>query len=41
MTKELEELLTDIQDWMIENDYECGVGGSDIYQRISAILDDK
>ena len=38
MNNELKELLTDIQDWMMENDYECGEGGSDIYQRISTVI---
>ena len=38
MSEEIKELLNDIQDWMVENDYECGEVGSDIYQRITEIL---
>jgi hypothetical protein len=38
MTEEIKDLLTDIQNWMIENDYECGEAGSDIYNRIEMIL---
>jgi|FAXJ01.1.fsa_nt_gi hypothetical protein len=38
MTPELKQLLEDIQDWMMENDYECGPRGGDIYQEISEIL---
>lgn len=38
MNEELKELLTDIQDWMLDNDYECGEVGSDIYQRISGVI---
>jgi hypothetical protein len=37
-TNEVLELLTDIQEWMVENDYECGPVGSDIYTRISDFL---
>jgi len=38
MNKEIKELLEEIQDWMVENDYECGSWGTDIYKRISEIL---
>jgi hypothetical protein len=41
MNNEIEELLNDIQDWMMDNDYECGEGGSEIYQRITKVLGDK
>ena len=40
MTNEIKDLLTDIQDWMRENDYECGEWGSDIYDRITRTLKD-
>lgn len=35
---ELRELLTDIQEWMVDNDYECGPQGSAIFDRISDAL---
>lgn len=38
MNKEIKDLLEEIQDWMIENDYECGEQGGDIYMRISKII---
>ena len=38
MNDELKELLNDIQEWMVENDYECGEQGSEIYQRITDAL---
>jgi hypothetical protein len=38
MNDEVKQLLEDIRDWMIENDYECGEVGSEIYQRINRIL---
>ena len=38
MNKDIRELLEEIQDWMMENDYECGPHGSEIYQRISEEL---
>ena len=38
MNDELRELLLDIQEWMRENDYECGEIGSDVYRRISMEL---
>lgn len=38
ITSELKELLEDIQSWMLDNDYECGEQGSDIYDRISEVL---
>jgi hypothetical protein len=36
--KKVRELLEEIQDWMIDNDYECGDWGSDIYNKIAKIL---
>jgi len=41
MDKEVQDLLTEIQSWMLENDYECGEWGSKIFQRISEVLDKK
>jgi hypothetical protein len=38
MNKELEELLNDIRNWMIENDYECGERGGELFDRIDKIL---
>lgn len=38
MNNEAKELLKEIQDWMMDNDYECGPWGSDIYQRITELL---
>jgi len=38
MNKEIKELLEEIQEWMIENDYECGEHGNEIYQKILTIL---
>ena len=38
MNEELKELLLEIQDWMMDNDYECGEQGADIYGRISNLL---
>ena len=38
MNKDIRDLLEEIQDWMMENDYECGPHGSEIYQRISEEL---
>lgn len=35
---ELKKLLTDIQDWMMDNDYECGSVGSQIYSDINKAL---
>lgn len=37
--KELLEFLGEIADWMMDNDYECGEQGSDIYRRLGEILD--
>lgn len=34
----MRELLLDITDWMLDNDYECGPQGSDIYDRIQEEL---
>jgi len=33
------ELLEEILDWMIENDYECGARGSEICKEIHEYLD--
>lgn len=41
MDKEVKELLEEIQTWMIDNDYECGEQGSEIYSRISKLLGKK
>lgn len=38
LTKEVGELLEEIQEWMVENDYECGPWGSQIYKKISKLL---
>lgn len=38
MTQDIRDLLEEIQDWMMENDYECGPHGSEIYKRISEEL---
>jgi hypothetical protein len=38
MTEEIKELLKEIQQWIIDNDYECGLQGSDIYNRIEETL---
>lgn len=35
---ELKMLLADIQDWMTDNDYECGNVGSQIYDEIDKVL---
>jgi len=39
--KEIKELLQDIQNWIIDNDYECVYQGSEIYKRISKLLEKK
>jgi hypothetical protein len=31
-------LLQDILEWMIENDYECGPRGSELYSEIREII---
>jgi hypothetical protein len=31
-------LLEEIQAWMLDNDYECGEVGSDLYDRINKML---
>lgn len=36
--KEVIELLTDISDWMCENDYECGPVGSELLQEIEEMI---
>ena len=38
MNEEIRELLDRIQTWMIENDYECGPEGNEIYKEISKLL---
>ena len=38
MNDEIKELFEEIQDWMMDNDYECGVWGSEIYRKIKEIL---
>ena len=38
MNDETKELLEEIQEWMLENDYESGVWGADIYKHIGEIL---
>lgn len=38
MTEKIVLLFDDIQNWMVENDYECGDVGSQIYTEISEIL---
>lgn len=38
MNESIKHLLEDIQNWMMDNDYECGEEGSDIYQRITKAL---
>jgi hypothetical protein len=38
MDEEITELLEEIQDWMIDNDYECGEQGGRIYDKICEIL---
>lgn len=39
MTPKIKTLLENIQNWMLDNDYECGIRGSAIYDEISEILD--
>jgi len=39
MNDEIKELLEWIQDWMLENDYECGPEGIEIYKEISRLLE--
>ena len=34
---DIEELLEEIQDWMLDNDYECGPHGSIIYDKIEGL----
>lgn len=38
LIKETTELLKEIQTWMMDNDYECGPKGAEIYEKISKIL---
>jgi hypothetical protein len=39
--RKLKFLLGEIQDWMRDNDYECGEVGSLIYNEIEKILENK
>jgi hypothetical protein len=34
----LTELLEEVQDWMLSNDYECGEHGSIIYDKVSTVI---
>jgi len=36
--REARNLLEDISSWMVENDYECGDEGSEIFDRIASVL---
>ena len=38
MNNEIRDLLEEIQDWMLENDYESGTWGHEIYKRVKEIL---
>lgn len=38
--KEYLDLLNQIQDWMVENDYECGEQGGEIFNKITEILEE-
>ena len=40
MTKEIRELLDRIQTWMVENDYECGPEGNEIFNEINKLLEE-
>ena len=40
MNEKIKNLLEEIQDWMLENDYECGPRGSEIYKDISHLLEE-
>lgn len=37
--KDHREFLEEIAAWMVENDYECGPAGSEIYTKLKDILD--
>ena len=39
MTPQLKTLLENIQEWMVDNDYECGNRGSELYDEITELLD--
>lgn len=39
MTTQIKILLENIQNWMLDNDYECGIRGSAIYDEITELLD--
>lgn len=41
MNETLKELLEDIQTWMMDNDYECGPEGHEIYKRIHEALNEE
>lgn len=38
MNDNVKELLEEIQDWMMENDYECGPMGAELFKEISELL---
>jgi len=38
MNDEIRALLEEIQDWMLENDYESGTWGNEIYKRVKEVL---
>ena len=38
MNDKVKTLLCDIQQWMLDNDYECGEEGGMIYKRIETML---
>lgn len=37
---ELKELVVEILEWMVDNDYECGPHGSQIYSKLSSLHDE-
>jgi len=39
--KQLKDLLSDISNWMLDNDYDCGQNGSRLYDYITKILEQK
>lgn len=41
LSLDVKELLEDIVIWMVENNYECGEVGADIFNRIDQILNEK
>ncbi len=40
LNKEILEFLEEIQEWMVENDYECGEQGGEIFNKITEILEE-